>query len=97
MITIVFLAIDYTMPDLVSAIDEVKKRIVEYLGTRLCAPNEQTPEAPLVCVRGILSLEDKANLAKLTNDDSPVQGLAFIEGKDDADDDEKRFITCKWL
>ena len=94
MITIIFLAVDYTEPDLVSAINEVKKRIVEYLGTRLCAPNEQTPEAPLICVRGTLPLEDKANLAELTNDDSPIQGLVFIEGEND-DDDGQRFITCK--
>ena len=94
MITIIFLVIDYTEPGLISAINEVKKRIVEYLGTRLCAPNEQTPEAPIVCVRGILSSEDKANLDKLTDDDSPIQGLVFIEGEKD-DDDEQRFITCK--
>ena len=94
MITIIFLAVDYTEPDLVSAINEVKKRITEYLGTRLCVPTDQSPEAPIVCVRGILSTEDKANLAKLTDDDSPIQGLVFIEGEND-DDDGQRFITCK--
>lgn len=97
MLTLIFLAIDYTEPDLSSAITEIKKRIAEYLGTRLCVPRDQSPEAPMVCVRAILSPEDKDNLAKLTDDDSPVQGLIFIEGEDDESDDGKRFITCKLL
>lgn len=93
--TICLMVIDYADPDIVEIVDDFRKKVIEYLGTKLVPTDAQNLSSNGLLVTSVLSKEDKEKISSLIPDDDVIHGLCFIETGKETAENGTGWITAK--
>lgn len=95
--TVCLMVINYAHPNVVEVVDDFKKKVVEYLGTKLVPTNAQESNSNGLVITSALSKEDKEEVSSLIPDDDVIQGLCFIEINGEIEGTDSDCITVKYV
>lgn len=93
--TICLMVINYADPNIVEIVDDFRKKVIEYLGTKLVPTDAQNLSSNGLLVKSVLSKEDKEEISSLIPDDDVIHGLCFIEIDKEAAENGTDWITVK--
>lgn len=93
--TVCLMVVDYADPDVVEVVDNFKKKVVEYLGTKLVPTDAQDSNSNELVITSALSKEDKEKISSLIPDDEVIHGLCFVEIDKEVAENAQDWITVK--
>lgn len=93
--TICLMVINYADPNIVEIVDDFRKKVIEYLGTRLVPTDAQNLSSNGLLVTSALSKEDKEKISSFIPDDEVIHGLCFVEIDKEVAENAQDWITVK--